>query len=167
MEQMKKRFFTVLFALFLLFPSCGGPDYRNDLSAEELSKKCARELNFQDFALEGSDAFPKENRPGLAPDVSVCYSTNGNNLDEICIWKASGEKPRQVASFLADSLFERYEENESFYQSYIPEELPKLRDAEVRVYGNYVVYAVLSPEQKKAFFQFLEKTLAKEKKPTV
>ena len=162
---MKKRIFAVLFALFLLLSSCGGPNYRSDLSAETLSQKCAEELKLENIAFEGREALPKENRPGLAPDVSICYSTSGNNLDEIGVWKATGEKPRQVATFLADSLFERYEENEAFYLSYIPEELPKLRDAEVRVYGDYVVYAVLAPEQKKAFFQFLEKTFAKEEKP--
>lgn len=164
---MKKRIFAVLFVLFMFLPSCNGQPYRNDLSAEELCRKCAEAVIIEDPETEGAEAFPAENRPGLAPEVSVCYSSNGNNLDEIGVWKATGEKPRQAATFVADSLLERYLENESFYQSYIPEELPKLRDAEVRVYGNYVVYAVLSPERKKAFFQFLEKALAKEERPTV
>ncbi len=164
---MKKRIFAVLFVIFWLLTSCGGSSYRNDLSAGELCRKCAEELKIEDAAFEGSEAFPKKDRPGLAPDVSVCYAANGNNLDEIGIWKATGEKPRQAATFLSDSLLTRFEENEAFYQSYIPEEVPKLRDAEVRVYGNYVVYAILAPERKKAFFRFLEKTLVKEEKPTV
>lgn len=163
---MKRWIFAVLSILFLLFPSCGGPGYRNDFSAEELCQKCAGAIAMEEPETEGADAFPEENRPGLAPEISVCYSASGNNLDEIGIWKTTGEKPRQAAAFLADSLLERYRENEDFYQSYLPEELPKLRDAEVRVYGNYAVYAVLSPEKKKAFFQFLEETLAKEKPAT-
>ncbi len=164
---MKKLIFAVLSILFLLFPSCGAQTYRNDFSAEELCKKCAEAMEIEEPETEGAEAFPEENRPGLAPEVAVCYSANGSNLDEIGIWKATGEKPRQVATFVANSLFDRYLENEAFYQSYLPEEAPKLRDTEVRVYGNYVVYAALSPERKKAFFQFLEKTLAKAEQPAV
>ena len=164
---MKKRIFAVLSAFFLLLPSCGEQTYRSDLSAVDLCRKCAEELEIENAAFEGREAFPEENRPGLAPDISVCYSASGDNLDEIGIWKATGEKPRQVATFLAGSLLERYEESEAFYQSYIPEEVPKLTDAEVRVYGDYVVYAVLSAERKKAFFRLVEKALAKEEKPAV
>ncbi len=162
---MKKRIFAVFSILFLILTSCEGQTYRNDLSAEEVCKICAETLEIEDAGMEGKEAFPEKNRPGINPEVAVCFSGNGNSLDEIGVWKATGEKPRQVAIFLADSLFQRYEENKGFYQSYIPEEMPKLQEAEVRVYGNYVVYAVLSPQQKKAFFQMVEKTLAKEEKP--
>ena len=162
---MKKRIFAVLSILFLLLTACNASHYRSDLSAETLCKQCAEALDFAAPAFEGSEAFADEELPVCDPKLSVCYSTDGNNLDEFGIWKTGGEKPRNVATFLADSLLKRYRENESYYQSYIPEETPKLRDAEVRVYGNYVVYAILSPEQKKAFFQYLEKTLANEEKP--
>ncbi len=165
---MRKRIFAVLSVFFLFLPSCKGPAYRSDLSAEALAKSCADELAVSDVAFETEESFSGEEMPFCDPELSVCYATDGNNLDEFGIWKTRGEKPRKVATFLSDSLLKRYRENESFYQSYIPEEIPKLRDAEVRVYGDYVVYAVLSPQQKKEFFQFLEKTLAKnQEKPAM
>ena len=164
---MKKRIFAVLSLFFLLLPSCSGPTYRSDLSVEELAKSCAKNLSLSEIAFEKDEGFANEELPVCDPELSVCYSTDGNNLDEFGVWKTRGEKPRQVATFLSNSLWKRYQESESFYQSYIPEEIPKLRDAEVRVYGDYVAYAVLSPQQKKAFFQFLEKTLAKQEKPAM
>jgi len=60
-------------------------------------------------------------------------------------------------------LQKRYTENQEWYNSYMPTETPKLRDAEVRIYGNCVVYAVLSSEQRTAFFAECEKLLKEQK----
>ena len=48
----------------------------------------------------------------------------------------------------------------AFIASYAPEELPKLERAEVRVFGNYVAYAILSDEDRTLFFDTVEKKLS-------
>ena len=48
---------------------------------------------------------------------------------------------------------------ETWYDSYIAQETPKLRDAEVKVFGNYAVYAIASKEDRAAFFDAVENAL--------
>ena len=42
---------------------------------------------------------------------------------------------------------------------YMPEEKPKLENAEVKTVGNYVMYAILSDDGKKSAFGAFEKSL--------
>ena len=42
---------------------------------------------------------------------------------------------------------------------YMPEEFPKLQNAETKTIGNYVMYAILSDSDKQAVFSAFEKTL--------
>lgn len=156
---MKKLVFAVLCIFFLFASACSATPYRNDLTPESLAAECAKALAIEDIATEGAESLPKKNLPVPFPQIAVCYSANANDLDEIGIWKVSGENPRAVAVYLSNWLLSRLEENSEFYDSYIPDQTAKLRDAEVRVYGSYIAYAILSPEQKTAFFRFLENKL--------
>jgi len=44
-------------------------------------------------------------------------------------------------------------------KEYMPEEFPKLESAEVKTAGNYVIYAILSDNDKKAAFDAFNKAL--------
>ena len=57
-----------------------------------------------------------------------------------------------MEALLKDYLTRSYEKNQSWYDSYIPKEIPKLRDAEVKVFGNYVIYTICSKEDRAAVF---------------
>ena len=157
---MKKAFFAVLLLFCPILCACTKAEYQSVFSADELCRKCADVLEIEDAAFEQGESFSGEELPIQNPEIAVCFSGNANNLDEIGIWKTTGGTAKKAATFLGDSLFKRYRDNLSFYDSYIPEQTPKLRDAEVRVYGKYAVYAILAPEQKKLFFQTLEELLA-------
>jgi hypothetical protein len=74
-------------------------------------------------------------------------------------WVESGKAQMLRLQLTQEYLKKRYDDNLSWYNSYMPTETPKLRDAEVRIYGDCVVYAVLSQESRKAFFDECEKLL--------
>ena len=65
-----------------------------------------------------------------------------------------------MAKLLRDYLAQAYEDNRVWYDSYMPEETPKLRDAEVKVFGNYVVYAIYSSADKATLFDAVKAALA-------
>lgn len=98
--------------------------------------------------------------PEYVKDSQVYYAQNTNDLDEFGIFEVEEGKAQEVRNqLLSGYLKKRYDENLEWYNSYMPTETPKLRDAEVRVFGNCVVYAVLSQENRKAFFDECEKLL--------
>ena len=150
---MKPKLLLLLLLAGLLLPSCRAKTYRNDLSAADLTARCAGEIALNDPAFAGAEQFaPIPESFGSDPEIAVGYAACGNCLDEIGVWKTEEGNARSVAVFLRSRFAESYENNRAYYDSYMPEETPKLRDAEVRVYGSYVVYAILDEESKKAFF---------------
>ena len=102
--------------------------------------------------------------PEYVKDSQVYYAQNTNDLDEFGIfWVEEGQAKAARSLLLQGYLQKRYTENREWYDSYMPTETPKLRDAEVRIYGNCVAYAVLSPEKRKSFFSECEKLLKEQK----
>ena len=90
--------------------------------------------------------------PEAVKESCVYYAQNTNALDEFGIFEVEEGKAQEVRNqLLSGYLKKRYDENLEWYNSYMPTETPKLRDAEVRVFGNCVAYAILSPENRKAF----------------
>ena len=80
------------------------------------------------------------------------FATDGNNLDEIGIYQVTDGNANAMKTVLEDYLEDSLARNQSWYESYIPKEIPKLRDAEVKVFGNYVIYAICSKEDRAAVF---------------
>jgi hypothetical protein len=102
--------------------------------------------------------------PDYVKESQIYYAQNTNDLDEFGVfWVEEGNEKAVRLLLMQGYLQKRYKENREWYDSYMPTETPKLRDAEVRVYGNCVVYAVLSSDRRTAFFAECEKLL-KEKK---
>jgi DNA-directed RNA polymerase subunit alpha len=77
--------------------------------------------------------------------------------DEIGIIKAIGDDTAAVEAAVKDYLAQR---NEEWTGMYLVEEYPKLRDAEYRVFGRYVVYGILSESEKTALFDAVAGALA-------
>lgn len=99
--------------------------------------------------------------PDYVTEYTVRFSTAGNNLDEFGIFHVTDGSAEDLETELEDYLEESYEQNKDWYDSYMPEETPKLRDAQVKVFGNYVVYAILSEADCTAAFEAVEKALKK------
>lgn len=168
--MMKK---TVSFLLLvcvcaaLVLTACrGDAEYIKEINPYEiattLSKKITSEsewVNEEIAVIEEYVEVPEYVRAG-----SIYYAQNTNDLDEFGVLFVEEGEAKAVRSLLMHGYLEkRYNDNREWYDSYMPAETPKLRDAEVRIYGNCVAYAILSPERRTAFFDECEKMLRIEK----
>ena len=157
MKRNPIRFCFLTLSLILLFSACHKRSYRNDLSAAELAGSLSGVLGMDADFGDGSLLSDQIEVPESA-DLTVCTAKSGMNIDEFGIWRA--DNPAEARRLLETYLEESYRQNKSYYDSYIPEQTAKLRDAEVRVFGSYAVYAILNPEQKAVFFPAAEKLLS-------
>ena len=160
---MKKSLLILLsLALLLSLASCQGKNYTDDVAVLPLVENAISALGDDlDFSTAQSgyldDYFTT---PSYVTDSVIQFATSGNNLDEVGIFHVTAGNAKEMASLLEDYLSRSYEANQAWYDSYIPQETPKLRDAEVKAFGNYVVYAILSSSDRTVFFNGIEAELS-------
>ena len=70
--------------------------------------------------------------------------------------EGDAKKLKEITQRYLDGLLE---EKGAFIGSYAPKELEKLENAEARIFGNYVAYAILSEDDRKLFFDTIEAKL--------
>ena len=163
---MKKAFTFIILLLTcaVLLSSCGAKNtYRNDVPCSDLIAALEKQMStnggyahYEKAELQllfGDDI-------SLATDCSVSYSLLSGNIDEFGIFRTDNEKSAiELAEECLDYIEEKYENENAFIASYAPEELPKLEDAEVKTFGNYVAFAILSDSDRSAFFSKIEEML--------
>lgn len=162
-SHMKKLICLCLALIALMLPlaSCS-KEYADDVSVEKVSEAMVTSLTgtipLYSLADEGylDDYFTM---PDYVTDHIIHFSTEGNNLDEFGVFHVTEGNAEDMQSKLETYLKDCYEQNKDWYDSYMPEETPKLRDAEVKVFGNYVVYAVFAEAEREAAFDAAEKAL--------
>lgn len=116
------------------------------------------DLGYESFDGDHIKYYFKDTR--LDDDHALRYSVKSENIDEFGIFHAPDESSKKELKKLAKSYVDTLlEEKKAFIASYAPKELPKLEDAEVRVFGNYVAYAILDPNDRELFFETVEKSL--------
>ncbi len=163
---MKIRRFLSLFLVILTFfsmTSCKKATsvYLDTLPAAELAEEARDELEETDFRVAPSDWLADYvSLPDGISDYEICFSSDGSNLDEFGVWHVKGEQVAAIEAALRTYLSESLRKNREFYNSYIPEETPKLEKAEVRSFGNYVCYAILDERDKKIFFGTIQEELS-------
>ncbi len=160
-----------LFACFLAFlfifsiTSCKKATavYLDTLPASELAEEARDELEATDFRTAQGDWLEDYvTLPEGINDYEICFSADGSNLNEFGIWHVRSDQIAPVEATLRAYLAESLIRNKDFYNSYIPQETPKLEKAEVKVFGNYVCYAILSEQDKKIFFSTIQEELTEE-----
>lgn len=151
--------------LLSLLPSCclgckKGASYTNTLTAREAATAVLERMDEEDFSNAEvgylDDYFVA---PEGVLDFVICIANDGNDLDEFGIWHMQENKATEIRSLLESYLRSSLDRNLAFYESYIPHEVSKLRDAEVHVFGDYAAYAIMDAEDRAEFFQELEKIL--------
>lgn len=141
-------------------------DYKKEINTQEIATALSQKTPTESAWINEDQHFIKEyvDIPEYVKESSVYYAKNTNDLDEFGIFLVEEGKEKATRQLLLQGyLQKRYSENQEWYNSYMPTETPKLRDAEVRIYGNCVAYAVLSPERRTAFFSECEKLLKEQK----
>lgn len=159
-----KRFLIILLTLALLpiLPSCANTHYRDDVKLTDLVKSVEAAIPARtDYATaEAGTLDDYFSMPDYATESVIRFSMNAKNLDEYGIFHVTDGNASAMAKLLRDYLAQAYEDNRVWYDSYMPEETPKLRDAEVKVFGNYVVYAIYSSADKATLFNAVKAALA-------
>lgn len=165
-----KRILCVIFVLSLLCSliACSGGDknYSDSIPCAELldaaEEQIPIDLGYESFG--GDHIKYYFDNTELDDDHALRYSVKSENVNEIGIFHAPDEDSRKKLEDLAKKyISDLVEDRGSFIASYAPDELDKLRGGEVRVYGNYIAYAILSEAEKEHFFDAIEKELKKEK----
>ena len=157
------RICAVALALCMLFASCNKtPKYRDDVKTSEIADSIKQKIEGGDKLTEVNETFI-ENTMGVAAseyeDHSVFITVVGTNINEFGIFKAKDSaQAEKLKEELQDYLKLR---NEAWMPEYLPEEYPKLKNAEVKSAGLYVMYAILSDSEKQAAFSELESMLKK------
>ena len=155
---------TLLSAVFSL-AACNQKEdekYKKEINTQEIATTLSQKTPTASAWINEDQYFIEEyvDIPDYIKESSIYYAKNTNDLDEFGIFLVEEGKEKATRLLLLQGyLQKRYTENQEWYNSYMPTETPKLRDAEVRIYGNCVVYAVLSAEQRTAFFAECEKLL--------
>ncbi len=143
--------------------SCGASvEYSDSIAVSELAEAADSALSF-DVPLI---AVPDDYIIGMMEiDVSefaehtVKIQSTGANIDEYGILKAaSADDADAVKTIALDYIAKRVD---NWNPQYMPEELPKLKNATVKVYGSYVVYCILDDASKEAVFKAIESKLVK------
>ncbi len=164
---MKIRILACLFAILTLFgtAACADKDdFRDDLTALQLAESIRSAIPEESGWVMDDSGFTEEyfSLPDSVTEHTVYYAKDTNNIDEFGIYHITEGGTREIEAMVMEKYLEAsYLKNREWYDSYIPTETPKLRNAEVRTFGNYVVYAIMSEENKEKLFDTVEDRLEK------
>lgn len=152
----------MLLCAIFVFTACAKEEYKKDVNPKEIADILSQKTPTESAWIDEDQNFIEEfvALPEYIKESKVYYARNTNDLDEFGVFVVEDGKENAVRSLLVQGyLQKRYSENLEWYNSYMPTETPKLRDAEVRVFGNCVVYAVLDSDRRATFFAECERLL--------
>lgn len=148
--------------LALSFASCGEKGYRDDVSvasvADEINKSLSNIENL-DKADENYISIQQKFPLDKCAEYVEMFQTSGIGIDEYGIFKMNDAESAEAMKTAIESYLTTA--RATFNENYAPNERPKIEASEVRVFGNYVMYAVLSDSEKEAAFGTLESALKK------
>ncbi|MBQ9111977.1 MAG: DUF4358 domain-containing protein [Clostridia bacterium] len=140
------KLFSLALSAVLLLCSCSRKEYTDSVSCRELGDDMLSALSdgqeyteydstHRQFYFEDTEDYD---------DCCIIYSLDTNDINEIGIFHArNAESAGEVAEDCREYVNDMKEDSRAFIASYAPAELPKLDNAEVRVWGNYVIYTIL------------------------
>ena len=95
-------------------------------------------------------------------DHCLRYSTLSEDINEFGVFHTpDGHSIRETEDMCEDYLEDLWEEKQAFIASYAPDQLPKLKNAEVRSFGRYTVYAILDKDDRDLLFETVQKAISK------
>ncbi len=160
---LKKTVACLLAPVLIILCSCSREvKYTDKLSTEELSATIrATDLGEDEYAEYDREYFEYFFSSDTVPeDFKIIYSTETNDINELGIFHAKDtEELNELSALTSDYIKNMQNEQRAFIASYAPNELPKLDEAEIMVFGNYVIYAILDSEHRASVFLTAEKLL--------
>ena len=137
-------------ALAAILAGCGGGKTK-DVPVAELSEKVCAALGKKDMADPGANYVRGYMRrtPEEIGEYIILKNVMGTNIDEFGIFKA-GTMDAAALKEMIDAYIKILQDS---WMNYQPEEEPKLKGAEVRTVGDYVMYVILSDADKETAFK--------------
>ena len=139
-----------LLLLSLLLGACG-KSARTDVALADLS--AAIEAKIEDSAnLVSPGANYISGSMNLDPQslgeyvIKIC--SMGTNINEYGVFKAEDEAAAQSLAAALETYLE--DRNEAWMPEYLPDQYPKLKNAEVKQQGIYVLYTILTDAERDA-----------------
>lgn len=86
-------------------------------------------------------------------EYSVYVDASGKGVDEYGVFKANAGEGEEVQKMIQDYLDIRLD---TWMDEYMPEEKPKVKNAEIKNIGDYYIYAILSDSEREAVFSAFE-----------
>ncbi len=161
-----KRFLIFLLVIVTLLSSCAKKEkeYADDVPCAEIADTVEEQLpvdfGYETFGGEHLRYYFEDTK--RHDDACLRYTVRSEDIGEFGIFHTPDEESRKEIKELCEDYLETLrEEKTAFIESYAPEEVPKLEHAEVRSFGNYVAYAILSDNDRELFFETVEKKLVK------
>lgn len=151
--------FILLLTLSASVFGCRASEYSDSVRCYELMDSAVEQIpvnqGYNDHDSEHVEYFFGEG--DLFDDHSVRYSSLSSDINEVGIFHAKDKSSAaELLAKIREYLKHELDDNRAFVESYSPSELSKLEGAEVRRYGNYVVFAVLDRDAKEKFFKTVE-----------
>ena len=153
-----KRIITLLTALLLpcsLAACMRAHSFTDSMMISEIAEEVLDELDSPHLFLTDNTGFTDEyfTMPDYVTEHAVLYTGETESIDEFGIFHVTDGNADAMETLLREKyLTPCYEKNRDFYNSYIPNETSKLRDAEVKTFGNYVVYAIMDTKDRNTLF---------------
>lgn len=153
--------FLTLIMILSLFAACGdNSSVKNDVPAEDIASSIAKTLGSDSFVDAPETYINGSMKMEVSSYADYCVKINskGINIDEFGIFKGNDSKQAgEIKTAVENYLKMRVE---TWMPEYMPEEFPKLENAEIKTAGNYVMYAILSDSDKTSAFDAFSKALA-------
>ena len=156
-----KKAISLLLALVMslaLLTACGG-SAKKDVSVSDISAKVSDAIGKTDSLVAVDSNYIRGYMKVDAAqfgEYSMMINAYGANIDEYGIFKAGDMSAKDIEAAVNAYLELR---KAAWMDEYMPEEKPKLTNAEVRVSGDYVMYCILSDDDKAAAFGAFEDAL--------
>ena len=142
-----------------LLVACGGDKVPDNIPVGDIAGKIDQAIDNTGDMVSIGDSYVI----GMFGMDSSSYSeymlkiNAGQNVDEYGIFKGKDKaQTEKIAEAVKGYLKTR---DEAWMVEYMPEERPKVQNAEALTVGNYVVYAILSDEDKSAAFDAFNEAL--------
>ena len=158
---MLKKIFCSIALLCLIFNfGCAARGYSNDVSCKTLARTVyeTSSVEYLEYGKEYTRLFLDDD--AICDDFCILYSSEVDDINEVGFFHAPDEAAaKEICEELEEYLDERQEDERAFIASYAPNELTKLDGAQVKRFGNYVVYAILDADGRTQILDAVEKTL--------
>lgn len=156
MRKPKTAAALLCVAALLLLAACGGG--AKNVPAADVSAAVSEAIGKTDSMTESDALFLGYTRLSAHTlgEHTVMINAYGANVDEYGVFRAGTMSVQELKTAVDGYLEAR---RAAWMDAYMPEEKPKMTNAEARASGDYVIYCILSDADKDAAFAAFENAI--------